>query len=70
VAPQGKRFDVFRGFRIVAEDFAQPIDCFVDAVFEVDVSALRPEALLDLFAGEYCPGAFEEGEQNLKGLFL
>jgi hypothetical protein len=59
-----------RSLGIVAEGGAQPLDCRVEAVLEVDEDALRPEPALQFVPCHDMSRPFEEHAENLERLRL
>ena len=54
----------------IAQGDAEATDGAVEALVEVDVGSFAPEALPEGVAGDDLAGSFEEGEEDLEGLFL
>jgi len=68
VAASRECFDVDGLFGGIGERLAEFVDGFVEAVFEVDESFLRPKAPLNLFPGDYMAGALEEHDEDFERL--
>ena len=64
VAPSRYGLDVAGRVRMVAERGAQPADGAVQRGIELD-DAARPEALLELLAGDHLAGTLEQGLEHL-----
>jgi hypothetical protein len=67
VTPSRDGLDVAGRVRLVAERGAQPANGAVQRGVELD-DAARPEALLELLAGDHLAGALEQGLEHLLGL--
>ena len=68
MAAPGNGLDEARGCRGVAKRVANPIDCDVDAVLEVDERAVGPERGPHLLSGHQFPGAREEQTEGHRRL--
>jgi len=55
---------------VVAQCFAQAAHCRVDAAFEVNDDAVRPEPPLEFLAGDHLTGMLKQQGQNQEWLVL
>src|SRR5664279_3331329 len=70
ISPASDSFDVSRLSGGVAKRPAKRRDRDVNAVIEIDDGVVRPELLLNLFAGGHLPAPFNQDSQDPKRLFL
>jgi hypothetical protein len=70
IAATRHRLDERRLVGVIAERRAQTLDRRVEAVFEIDEGALRPQPQPQLVACDDLSGPFEQQPQNLERLLL
>ncbi len=70
VAPMRYGLDEPGIISVVSERLPQPIDCLIDAAFEIHDRVVGPEPPLKFFPGQDLAWVLDECKQGLKGLFL
>ena len=68
IAAARECFDVERFVGGIGESLTEFVDCFIEAVFEVDEGFLRPEALLNFFTRDDLAGALKEHDEDFERL--
>src|SRR5215469_14084965 len=70
VAPPIKSLNKAGILGIVAQGLAKLLDCTVQAEIEINKSVLRPQALLQFFAGDDLPRSLQQHGKDLQRLIL
>src|SRR5271165_1022335 len=68
VSPARKRFDVARRLRRLAQHFANPRNCVVQAVVKIDERISGPESGLELLASDNLSRTFQQDFEHSEGL--